>query len=106
MRSRHGDVHPPGLVEKPVVFRVVDPANDARYRKLLFGKQGNDEVVFVVACRGHHDVGAREARSIERRNLASIPHHPLDAEVRPRSATSRILFYEQDFVAGLMKVGR
>ena len=104
--SRYGDVHPPGLVEKPVVLRVVDAANYARYCKLLFGEQGNDEVVLVVARRGYHDVRAREAGSIQGRNLARVPHHPFDAEVRPALGDLGILFYEQDLVAGLMKVGR
>ena len=60
LRGRHGDVDAPGLVEQPVVLRVVDAGDDPGDGELLLGEQRDDEVVLVVAGHGDHDVGLVE----------------------------------------------
>ena len=62
---RDRDVHPPALVEEPLVLRVVDPGHDAGHRELLLGQERDDEVVLVIAGRRHDDVDRGQPRRVE-----------------------------------------
>ena len=87
--GRHRDVHPPALVEEPLVLRVVDPGHDPGDGELLLGQQRNHEVVLVVAGGGDDDVDGGQAGRVERRDLARVAATQVTASVgRSRSTSS------------------
>ena len=45
---------------------MVDSGDDARHRKLLFGEQAGDEVVLVIAGRGHQHIDFSETGPLEK----------------------------------------
>ena len=80
MGSGHRDVDAPGLVEQPLILRVVHAGDDAGDRELLFGQQRDDQVVLVITCCRHAHVDLLETCLLQRADLAGVGDEPLDVE--------------------------
>ena len=105
VRGRHRYVDAPGLVEQPVVLGVVHPGHHPGDGELLFSQQRHHKVVLVVTGGGHDHVGGGQAGGVQRRDLAGVPHHPLDAQARSSPGHVRVYLHQEHLVAGVVQVG-
>ena len=102
-----GDVDPPGLVEEPVVLRVVDPGDHPGDGELLLGEERDDEVVLVVAGGGDDDVGLARAATRWRTSTsqASAATSSTLPPIGRRLDVGEVLLDEQD-LRGRSRRGR
>lgn len=99
-----GDVDAPGLVEEPLVLRVVDPGDDARNPVLRLGEQRHHQVDLVVPGRRDHHVAALERGLVQRGDLAGVGEQPLGARHPLHRDRARRLVDQQDLVAVLQQL--
>ncbi|AYN31875.1 hypothetical protein DUI70_1372 [Streptomyces albus] len=105
-RGGDRDVHAPGLVEQPLVLRVVHPGHHARHPVLRLRQQRDDQVDLVVAGRGDHDVAALQRGLVEGGDLAGVGEQPLRLRYALDRDRGRRLVDEQDLVAVLQQLAR
>jgi hypothetical protein len=83
VRCGHRHVDAPGLVEQPLVVRVVDAGHDAGHAELLLREQRDDEVHLVVAGDRHDDLGGLGMGQRELGDLAPVDVQGRDALPQP-----------------------
>ena len=75
-RRRYGHVHAPGLVEQPLVLRVVDACHGSGHAVLGFGQQRGHEVGLIVTGRGDDDIalaGSGLSQGIDIAGVGELP---------------------------------
>src|SRR6185437_9088619 len=94
----HRDVHPPGLVEQPLVVGVVDPRDHPRHPVLGLGQQRYDQVHLVVPGRADDHVAPLQAGLVQRGDLGGVGEQPLGPRQAVHLDGPRVLVYEQYLV--------
>ena len=73
----HRDIDAPGLVEQPLVARIVDPGHHPGHRELRLGQQADHHVDLVVTGRGDHHVELLEVHRLQHAQLAGVAEAPV-----------------------------